>query len=207
MAARRIRAFLLAACLTAFTIARVVLIPALAVFPVAHGTCCIIADSCGDFRPHLGKQTWPSVANSAGRARRGRNISHAHNVTPRRFEPNLQRVKALVNGAVRRPRLHALPPLEQDRQSRVTAMRTAVSTDSAPKAIGPYSQAVRAGRLLFISGQIPIDPATGNLIAGDIAAMTHRVFANIKAIRAAGATLDQVVRTTVFLADKTTSWQ
>jgi 2-iminobutanoate/2-iminopropanoate deaminase len=81
-------------------------------------------------------------------------------------------------------------------------MRTAVSTDSAPKAIGPYSQAVRAGQLLFISGQIPIDPATGNLVAGDIAAMTHRVFANIKAIlAAAGGTLDQVVRTTVFLAD------
>jgi 2-iminobutanoate/2-iminopropanoate deaminase len=81
-------------------------------------------------------------------------------------------------------------------------MRTAVSTDNAPKAIGPYSQAVRAGQLLFISGQIPIDPATGTLIAGDIAAMTHRVFANIKAIlAAAGGTLDQVVRTTVFLAD------
>jgi 2-iminobutanoate/2-iminopropanoate deaminase len=81
-------------------------------------------------------------------------------------------------------------------------MRTAVSTDSAPKAIGPYSQAIRAGQLLFISGQIPIDPATGNLIDGDIAAMTHRVFANIKAIlAAAGGTLDQVVRTTVFLAD------
>jgi 2-iminobutanoate/2-iminopropanoate deaminase len=81
-------------------------------------------------------------------------------------------------------------------------MRTAVSTDNAPKAIGPYSQAVRAGQLLFISGQIPIDPATGTLIAGDIAAMTHRVFANMKAIlAAAGGTLDQVVRTTVFLAD------
>lgn len=81
-------------------------------------------------------------------------------------------------------------------------MRTAVSTEHAPKAIGPYSQAVRAGQLLFISGQIPIDPATGNLIAGDIAAMTHRVFANIEAILgAAGASLDHVVRTTVFLAD------
>jgi 2-iminobutanoate/2-iminopropanoate deaminase len=81
-------------------------------------------------------------------------------------------------------------------------MRTAVSTEKAPKAIGPYSQAVRAGQLLFISGQIPIDPATGNLIAGDIAAMTHRVFANIREIlAAAGASLDQVVRTTVFLAD------
>jgi len=72
-------------------------------------------------------------------------------------------------------------------------MRTAVSTEKAPKAIGPYSQAVRAGQLLFISGQIPIDPATGNLIAGDIAAMTHRVFANIREIlAAAGASLDQV---------------
>jgi 2-iminobutanoate/2-iminopropanoate deaminase len=81
-------------------------------------------------------------------------------------------------------------------------MRTAVSTEKAPKAIGPYSQAVRAGQLLFISGQIPIDPATGNLIAGDIAAMTHCVFANIREIlAAAGASLDQVVRTTVFLAD------
>jgi 2-iminobutanoate/2-iminopropanoate deaminase len=81
-------------------------------------------------------------------------------------------------------------------------MRTAVSTEKAPKAIGPYSQAVRAGQLLFISGQIPIDPATGSLIAGDIAAMTHRVFANIREIlAAAGASLDQVVRTTVFLAD------
>jgi 2-iminobutanoate/2-iminopropanoate deaminase len=81
-------------------------------------------------------------------------------------------------------------------------MRTAVSTDKAPKAIGPYSQAVRAGQLLFISGQIPIDPATGNLIGGDIAAMTHRVFANIREIlAAAGASLDHVVRTTVFLAD------
>lgn len=81
-------------------------------------------------------------------------------------------------------------------------MRTGVSTDDAPKAIGPYSQAVRAGQMLFISGQIPIDPATGSIITGDIAAMTHRVFANIKAIlAAAGATLDHVVRTTVFLAD------
>ncbi|MGH9311648.1 MAG: RidA family protein [Vicinamibacterales bacterium] len=81
-------------------------------------------------------------------------------------------------------------------------MRTAVSTDKAPKAIGPYSQAVRAGQLLFISGQIPIDPATGNLIAGDIATMTHRVFTNIHEIlAAAGASFDQVVRTTVFLED------
>jgi 2-iminobutanoate/2-iminopropanoate deaminase len=81
-------------------------------------------------------------------------------------------------------------------------MRTPVSTDKAPKAIGPYSQAVRAGQLLFVSGQVPIDPATGNLIDGDIKAMTHRVFTNIREIlAAAGASFDHVARTTVFLAD------
>ena len=81
-------------------------------------------------------------------------------------------------------------------------MRQAVSTASAPKAIGPYSQAIRAGSLLFVSGQVPIDPATGNLIDGDIAAQTRRVFDNIGAIlHAAHATFDQVVRTTVYLAD------
>jgi 2-iminobutanoate/2-iminopropanoate deaminase len=81
-------------------------------------------------------------------------------------------------------------------------MRQAIATDNAPKAIGPYSQAVRMGNLLFISGQIPIDPLTGNLIQGDISAMTRRVFDNLDAIlQAAGASFDNVVRTTVFLAD------
>jgi len=81
-------------------------------------------------------------------------------------------------------------------------MRQAVSTSSAPKAIGPYSQAIRAGSLLFVSGQVPIDPATGNLVEGDIAAQTRRVFDNIGAIlEAAGASFDHVVRTTVYLAD------
>jgi 2-iminobutanoate/2-iminopropanoate deaminase len=81
-------------------------------------------------------------------------------------------------------------------------MRQAVSTDRAPKAIGPYSQAVRAGQLLFISGQVPIDPATGNLITGDIAAQTDRVLRNLgEILKAAGASYDAVVRTTVFLAD------
>ncbi len=81
-------------------------------------------------------------------------------------------------------------------------MRQAVSTPSAPAAIGPYSQAIRAGALLFVSGQIPIDPATGSMVDGDVAAQTHRVFQNISAIlTAAGATLDDVVRTTVYLAD------
>lgn len=81
-------------------------------------------------------------------------------------------------------------------------MRQAVSSDAAPKAIGPYSQAIRAGSLVFVSGQIPLDPSTGAMIEGDIAAQTHRVFANLKAIlEAAGASFDHVVRTTVYLAD------
>jgi 2-iminobutanoate/2-iminopropanoate deaminase len=81
-------------------------------------------------------------------------------------------------------------------------VRQAVSTPSAPKAIGPYSQAVRAGSLLFVSGQVPIDPATGQIVNGDIAAQTHRVFQNIgEILKAGGASFDHVVRTTVFLAD------
>ena len=81
-------------------------------------------------------------------------------------------------------------------------MRQAVASDDAPKAIGPYSQAIRAGSLLFVSGQIPLDPRTGRLVDGDIAAQTHRVFANLRAIlEAAGASLDDVVRATVYLAD------
>ena len=81
-------------------------------------------------------------------------------------------------------------------------MRQAVSTPSAPKAIGPYSQGIRAGSLLFVSGQVPIDPATGQIVNGDIAAQTHRVFQNIgEILKAGGASFDHVVRTTVFLAD------
>jgi 2-iminobutanoate/2-iminopropanoate deaminase len=81
-------------------------------------------------------------------------------------------------------------------------VRQAVSTPSAPKAIGPYSQAIRAGSLLFVSGQVPIDPTTGQIVNGDIAAQTHRVFQNIgEILKAGGASFDHVVRTTVFLAD------
>jgi 2-iminobutanoate/2-iminopropanoate deaminase len=81
-------------------------------------------------------------------------------------------------------------------------VREAVSTPAAPKAIGPYSQAVRAGSLLFVSGQIPLDPETGTIVDGDLAAQTHRVFRNLGAIlEAAGASFDNVVRTTVFLVD------
>src|SRR5690606_13709426 len=71
-----------------------------------------------------------------------------------------------------------------------------------PKAIGPYSQAVRMGDLLFCSGQIPLDPATGQLVTGDIAAQTRQAFANLGAVlAAAGASFAQVARTTVYLAD------
>lgn len=81
-------------------------------------------------------------------------------------------------------------------------MRQAVSTPAAPAAIGPYSQAIRAGSLLFVSGQIPLDPQTGAMVDGDITAQTHRVFANVAAIlEAGGSSLDRVVRATVYLAD------
>jgi 2-iminobutanoate/2-iminopropanoate deaminase len=81
-------------------------------------------------------------------------------------------------------------------------MREAIATVGAPKAIGPYSQAVRIGSLLFCSGQIPLDPATGELVTGDIAAQTRQVFANLGAVLAeAGASFDHVARTTVYLAD------
>jgi 2-iminobutanoate/2-iminopropanoate deaminase len=81
-------------------------------------------------------------------------------------------------------------------------MRQAVSTPSAPAAIGPYSQAVRAGSLLFVSGQIPLDPDTNTMVEGDIAVQTHRVFRNLAGIlEAAGSSFDRVVRTTVYLAD------
>ncbi|MCX6537443.1 MAG: RidA family protein [Acidobacteria bacterium] len=81
-------------------------------------------------------------------------------------------------------------------------MRDAISTTDAPQAIGPYSQAIRAGNLLFASGQIPIDPVTGAMVAGDIAAQTRRVFENIAGVlKAAGGSFDHVVKTTVFLAD------
>ncbi len=81
-------------------------------------------------------------------------------------------------------------------------MRQAVSSAEAPRAIGPYSQAIRAGSLLFLSGQVPIDPATGDIVEGDIAAQTHRVFQNLgEVLKAGGATFDQVVRATVYLKD------
>jgi 2-iminobutanoate/2-iminopropanoate deaminase len=81
-------------------------------------------------------------------------------------------------------------------------VKSAVSSPQAPKAIGPYSQAVRAGSLLFASGQIPLDPATGTIVEGDITAQTRRVMENLGAVLgAAGLSFASVVRTTIFLAD------
>jgi len=80
--------------------------------------------------------------------------------------------------------------------------RTPILTDKAPKPIGPYSQAVRHGNLVFASGQIPIDPATGDLVTGDIVKETEQVFANLAAVlAAAGTSLERAVKTTVFLTD------
>ena len=80
--------------------------------------------------------------------------------------------------------------------------KSAVSAPDAPTAIGPYSHAIRTDQLLFISGQVPIDPATGNLIDGDISAQTQRVMNNIDAVlKAGGLSFQHVVRTTIFLAD------
>jgi|SRR5687767_7811197 len=81
-------------------------------------------------------------------------------------------------------------------------MAEIISTDKAPGAIGPYSQAVKAGNMVFCSGQIPIDPATGEFVSSDVTEQTEQVFTNLKAVlEAAGASLDNVVKTTVFLAD------
>ena len=81
-------------------------------------------------------------------------------------------------------------------------MKDTIQTERAPKAIGPYSQAIRAGGFLFASGQIPIDPQTGQFVAGGIREQTEQVLKNLSAVlQAAGSSLDQVVKTTVFLAD------
>ena len=80
--------------------------------------------------------------------------------------------------------------------------RQPISTDRAPAAIGPYSQAVRSGDTVYLSGQIPLDPATGELVQGDIALQTRRVFDNLKAVcEAAGGSLDQVVRVGIYVMD------
>ena len=80
--------------------------------------------------------------------------------------------------------------------------RTAIHSDHAPAAIGPYSQATSAGNLVFLSGQVPLDPATGNLVEGDIAAQARQAFDNIKAVvAAAGGSMDDIVRVGLYLTD------
>lgn len=80
--------------------------------------------------------------------------------------------------------------------------RQIIATDQAPAAIGPYSQAVRVGDTVYFSGQIPLDPATGNLVDGDITAQTRRVFENLVAVaKAAGGSLPQVVRVGIYVTD------
>ena len=80
--------------------------------------------------------------------------------------------------------------------------RQPIQTDRAPAAIGPYSQAVRAGQTVFLSGQIPLDPATGEVVAGDIEAQTRRAFDNLKAVcETAGGSLDDVQRLGLYLTD------
>ena len=80
--------------------------------------------------------------------------------------------------------------------------RTAIHSDRAPAAIGPYSQATRTGNLVFFSGQIPLDPATGELVGGDIATQVRRAFDNLKAVcEAAGGTMDDIARVGLYLTD------
>ena len=77
-----------------------------------------------------------------------------------------------------------------------------ISTKHAPAAVGPYTQAIRVGKMLFTAGQIPLDPATGQMVEGDIAAQTERALENLKAVlEAAGTSVKNVIKTTVFLQD------
>lgn len=81
-------------------------------------------------------------------------------------------------------------------------MKDVISTDKGPKAIGPYSQAIRANGFIFVSGQVAFDPATGQLVEGDVGKQTARVLDNLKAIvEAAGSSLEKAIRATVFLKD------
>lgn len=80
--------------------------------------------------------------------------------------------------------------------------KTPVNTDNAPAALGPYSQAIRAGDTVYLSGQIPLDPATGEVAEGDFEALVNRVFDNLAAVaKAAGGSLDDVVKLNIFLTD------
>jgi 2-iminobutanoate/2-iminopropanoate deaminase len=91
---------------------------------------------------------------------------------------------------------------QEQRQYQEGHVKDAIVTDLGPKAIGPYSQAIRANGFVFVSGQIALDPRTQELVPGDITAQTERVLENVRAIlQAAGSSLEKAVRTTVFLAD------
>lgn len=84
----------------------------------------------------------------------------------------------------------------------MSANRQPIHTDKAPAAIGPYSQAIRSGDTVYLSGQIPLDPASGEVIEGDIAAMTRRVFDNLEAVaEAAGGSMNHIVKLNIFLTD------
>jgi endoribonuclease L-PSP, putative len=84
----------------------------------------------------------------------------------------------------------------------IRAMKKIISTTDAPAAVGPYSQAIRAGNLVFCSGQIPLDPGSGKMVEGDITAQTRRVLQNIAAVlRAEGLSFENIVKTTIFLTD------
>lgn len=85
---------------------------------------------------------------------------------------------------------------------KISMNKTAVRTSSAPQAIGPYSQAIKAGGMIFVSGQVPVDPETGELVNSSIEEATARVLDNVKAVlEAAGAGMDNVVKTTVYMTD------
>ena len=80
--------------------------------------------------------------------------------------------------------------------------KTVVSTDKAPKAIGPYSQAIKVGEFVYTAGQIAIDPATGEIVGGGIEAQTRRVLQNLtEVLKAAGTSMDKVIKTTVFMTN------
>jgi 2-iminobutanoate/2-iminopropanoate deaminase len=96
----------------------------------------------------------------------------------------------------------AKKPCLRNRREEAVLSKTVLSSNDAPKAIGPYSQAVRAGQLLFASGQIPLDPASGSIVEGDVTAQTRRVMENLRAVlKAGGLSLADVVRTTIYLID------
>ena len=84
----------------------------------------------------------------------------------------------------------------------MSSLKKTVETDRAPRALGPYAQAIAAGGVIYCAGQIPIDPADGNIVVGGIAEQTHQVLKNLRAVlRQAGSDLDRAVKTTVFLKD------